>query len=248
MDRPDDRPRDVLPQQLSYGNDYMRILKADNREGFKRMVLLTLRLVVFYAVALWLPANRYANRLLAVLTLYIWLSQGYVRTSLRYNVHSLTKKKMQFVCNFGMNHATSVVFLMNPLMAVLLPELSWLPGFVTLLPIFCRFTQCYIVGTHEQFLNSIKFTLNLVGFGYSVVGMPALSHYWRIAAAVYSFYWDIVALELCSSGTGSGKSVLLRKKITELISPQESWCWDSSTTCSGGPSGLSSPWGRRSGG
>ena len=111
-----------------------------------------------------------------------------------YNYHAMTKKRMQFVCNLSMNQATSLVFIMSPLMAVLVPELPWLPGFITLFPIFCRFTQCYIVGTHEQFLNSIKFTLNLIAFGFSVVVMPVHSHYWRIAAAAYSFYWDIVKL------------------------------------------------------
>ena len=169
------------------------------------MVLLNLRLLALYLVALNLPANHYANRLLAILVLYVWLSQKYVRTALHYCLHSITKKKMQFVCNFAMNQATSLVFIMGPLMAVLVPELPWLPGFITLFPILCRFTQCFVVGTHEQFLNSIKFTLNLLGFAYSVVGMPVHSHYWRIAAAVYSFYWDIVTIWRCSSGIGNGK-------------------------------------------
>jgi hypothetical protein len=173
----------------------MRILKADNREGYKRMVLLTVRVTLFYFVALWLPANHYANRLLAVLLLYIYLSQKYVRTALHYNLHSITMKKMQFVCNFTMNQATSLVFILSPLMAVLVPELPWLPGFITLFPMLCRFTQCYVVGTHEQFLNSIKFTLNLLGFAYAVVDMPVESHYWRIAAATYSFYWDVVIID-----------------------------------------------------
>lgn len=136
------------------------------------MVLLVVRIFGFYGIALWLPANHYANRTLAVLTLYIWLSQKYVRTALHYNLHTITKKKMQFVCNFSMNQATSLVFIMSPLMAVLLPELPWLPGFITLLPILWRFTQCLVVGTHEQYLNSIKFTLNLIGFAYAVVSMP----------------------------------------------------------------------------
>lgn len=147
----------------------MRILKADNREGYKRMCLLALRLAALYLVALNLPPNVHTNRLLAALTLYIWLSQKYIRTAIHYNFHSIVKKKMHFVCNFSMNQATSLVFIMAPLTAALLPELPWLPGFVTLFPILCRFTQCYVVGTHEQYLNSIKFTLNLIGFAYSVV-------------------------------------------------------------------------------
>lgn len=133
------------------------------------MILLSLRLGVFYGIACYLPANHYCNRLLAVLLLYIWLSQKYVRTAIHYNFHSITKKKMQFVNNFSMNQGTSLVFIISPLAAVLVPELPWLPGFVTLFPILCRFTQCLIVGTHEQYLNSIKFTLNLIGFGYAVV-------------------------------------------------------------------------------
>ena len=170
----------------------MKILKADNREGFKRITLLVIRVAVFYGIALKMPANHYANRLLAFLTLYIWLSQSYVQRVLRYNLHSLTKKRMQFVCNLSMNQGTSIVFIIAPVMTVLAPELPWLPGFMTLFPIFYRFTQCYVVGTHEQFLNSIKFTLNIIGFGFAVVQMPVHSHYWRILAAAYSFYWDIV--------------------------------------------------------
>lgn len=138
-----------------------------------------------------LPANHYCNRLLALLLLYIWLSQKYVRTSILYNIHSITKKQMQFVCNFSMNQATSLVFIVAPFATAAMPELAWLPGFLTLLPILWRFTQCFIVGTHEQYLNSIKFTLNLIGFSYSIVEMPTHSHYWRIAAAIYSFYWDV---------------------------------------------------------
>lgn len=138
-----------------------------------------------------MPSNAYANRLLAFLLLYIWLSQKYVRTAIHYNIHTITKKKMQFVNNFSMNQGTSLVFIIAPLADTAFPELPWLPGFLTLLPILWRFTQCFIVGTHEQYLNSIKFTLNLIGFGYSVVGMPTHSHYWRIAAAIYSLYWDI---------------------------------------------------------
>lgn len=126
----------------------MRILKADNREGYKRMVILAIRLALFYVIALLMPANHYSNRLLAVLTLYIWLSQKYVRTACVYNFHSIFKKKMQFVCNFSMNQGTSLVFIIAPLASVLLPELPWLPGFLTLFPILCRFTQCFVVGTH----------------------------------------------------------------------------------------------------
>ena len=206
------------------------------------MVLLTLKLSVFYAIALWMPASHYANRLIAALLFYIWISQKYVRTGLYYNWHSITKKKMQFVCNFSMNQATSLVFIISPLMAVLLPELPWLPGFVTLFPILCRFTQCFIVGTHEQFLNSIKFTLNLIGFGYSVVGMPAESHYWRIAAAIYSFYWDVVTICLCSSGTGSIKSDSMRKKTIEFTCLCAFWWQESFSTYLEDLSGSFSPW------
>jgi hypothetical protein len=85
--------------------------------------------------------------MLAILVLYIWLSQKYVRTAIHYNYHSIIKKKMQFVNNFTMNQATSLVFIAAPLTAVLLPELDWLPGAITLFPILCRFTQCFIVGT-----------------------------------------------------------------------------------------------------
>lgn len=126
----------------------MRILKADNREGYKRMCLLALRLAAFYVVALSLPPNHHANRTLAALTLYIWLSQEYIRTACLYNLDSIVKKKMHFVCNFSMNQATSLVFIIAPLSAALVPELPWVPGFVTLFPILCRFTQCYVVGTH----------------------------------------------------------------------------------------------------
>jgi hypothetical protein len=146
---------------------------------------------VFYKIALSMPANPYANRVFALLLLYIWLSQKYVRTAIHYNIHSVAKKKMQFVNNFSMNQGASLAFITAPLVKVAFPELPWLPGFLTLLPILWRFTQCFVVGTHEQFLNSIKFTLNLLGFGFTVVDMPVHSHYWRIAAAIYSFYWDI---------------------------------------------------------
>jgi hypothetical protein len=126
----------------------MRMLKADNREGYKRMVLLSSKLVLFYLFALNLPANSYSNRLLAILLFYIWLSQKYIRTAIHYNIHSVTKRKMQFVNNFTMNQATSLVFIFAPWAAAALPELTWLPGFLTLLPILWRFTQCFIVGTH----------------------------------------------------------------------------------------------------
>ena len=99
---------------------------------------------------------------------------------------------MQFVNNFSMNQATSLVFVFAPLSANLFPQLLWLPGFVTLLPILWRFAQCFIVGTHEQYLNSIKFSLNLIGFGFAIVEMPLASHYGRILAAIYSFYWDVI--------------------------------------------------------
>ena len=174
-----------------------------------------LRVAFFFGIALKIPANHYSNRLLSVLTLYIWISQEYIQTAIIYNYHALTKRKMQFVCNVSMNQATSLVFIMSPLTAVLAPELPWLPGFITLFPIFCRFTQCYIVGTHEQFLNSIKFSLNLIAFGFSVVQMPFHSHYWRIVAAAYSFYWDIVNIFLLSSEIGSGKFDLSKKRIGE---------------------------------
>jgi len=126
----------------------MRLLKADNREGYKRMIILSFKLCIFYVLALQFPANHYANRFLAILTLYIWLSQKYFRTAIHYNYHSITMKMMQFVNNFTMNQATSLVFIASPLTAALLPELPWLPGFITLFPILCRFTQCFIVGTH----------------------------------------------------------------------------------------------------
>ena len=148
-------------------------------------------MAVLYAVALNMPMNGHAHRLLAFLLFYIWVSQKYVRTVMHYNYHTIVKKQMQFVNNFSMNQATSLVFIIAPWAAAALPELPWLPGFLTLLPILWRFTQTFIVGTHEQYLNSIKFTLNLIGFSFSVVGMPTHSHYWRIAAAVYSFYWDV---------------------------------------------------------
>jgi hypothetical protein len=195
----------------------MRIIKANNRSGYKRISLLSLKLAVFYAVALAMPANHYSNRFLATLTLYIWLSQEYVRKACRFNWHSVFLKKMQFVCNFSMNQATSLVFIIAPLAAVLAPELPWLPGFVTLFPILCRFTQCFVVGTGEQYLNSIKFTLNLIGFGYSVVDMPMHSHYWRIAAAVYSFYWDVVKFISLSSEIGNGRSASWKRKSSGWI-------------------------------
>jgi hypothetical protein len=195
----------------------MRIIKANNRSGYKRISLLSLKLAVFYAVALAMPANHYSNRFLAALTLYIWLSQEYVRKACRFNWHSVSLKKMQFVCNFSMNQATSLVFIIAPLAAALAPELPWLPGFVTLFPILCRFTQCFVVGTGEQYLNSIKFTLNLIGFGYSVVEMPMHSHYWRIAAAVYSFYWDVVRFTSLSSEIGNGRSASWKRKNSGWI-------------------------------
>jgi hypothetical protein len=99
----------------------MRILKADNREGYKRLIFLNLRLAAFYQISSIMPSNHYSNRLLAILLLYIWLSQKYVRTVLKYNLHSIVKKKMQFVCNFSMNQATSLVFIVAPLAAVLVP-------------------------------------------------------------------------------------------------------------------------------
>ena len=85
------------------------------------MVLLAGKIGIFYAIALYFPANHYANRLLAVLTLYIWLSQKYVRTAIHYNFHSIKMKKMHFVNNFSMNQATSLVFIMSPLSAALIP-------------------------------------------------------------------------------------------------------------------------------
>jgi len=93
-----------------------------------------------------------------------------------------------------MNQGTSLVFIIAPMAEALLPEVRWLPGFLTLFPILARFTQCFIIGTHEQILNSIKFTLNLLGFGFLVVNMDIHSYYWRIAAAIYSFYWDVVII------------------------------------------------------
>lgn len=211
----------------------MRVLKANNREGFKRICLLCLKLALFYSVVLVLPANHMVNRLVALLTLYIWLSQEYVRKACLFNWHSIAKKKMQFVCNFSMNQGTSLVFIIAPLATVLVPELPWLPGFLTLLPILWRFTQCFVVGTFEQFLNSIKFTLNLIGFGYSVVGMPVESHYWRIAAAVFSLYWDVVSGGSLSSGTGSGRSAFWRRRGSGWTCLCTGWRWACSTTSSG---------------
>ena len=60
-----------------------------------------------------------------------------------------------------------------------------------MLPILWRFAQCFIVGTHEQYLNSIKFLINLLGFAFGIVNMSLASHYVRILAAMYSFYWDV---------------------------------------------------------
>ena len=112
------------------------------------MFYLVLRVAVFYVISLQMPATHYANRLLAILLTYIWFSQAYLRKAIHFNFHSIFKKKMQFVCNFSMNHYTSLVFIVAPLATVLVPELPWLPGFVTLFPILCRFAQCYVVGTH----------------------------------------------------------------------------------------------------
>jgi hypothetical protein len=113
--------RTVNYHLFRHGNDYMRLLKADNREGYKRMVILSFKFGIFYAVALQLPANLFANRLLAILTLYIWLSQKYIQKVIHYNYHSIVKKKMQFVNNFSMNQATSLVFIVSPLTAALIP-------------------------------------------------------------------------------------------------------------------------------
>lgn len=85
------------------------------------MVLLSLRLAFFYWFAHNLPANSYSNRVLAILLLYIWLSQKYIRTAIHYNIHTVTKRKMQFVNNFSMNQATSLVFIFAPWAAAAFP-------------------------------------------------------------------------------------------------------------------------------
>jgi hypothetical protein len=50
--------------------------------------------------------------------------------------------------------------------------------------------------------------------------MPVHSHYWRIAAAIYSFYWDVVMLFLYSSAIGNGKLDLSRRKTIVSIYPR----------------------------
>ena len=91
-----------------------------------------------------------------------------------------------------MNQATALIFVLNPLNAVLIPEAPWLSAIVTLLPNICLFTQSLIIGTHEQLLNSIKFMINIIGLGYAVAGMLNHSFNWRVVGAIYSFYWDVV--------------------------------------------------------
>lgn len=169
----------------------MDMLKAGNREPFKRLMLFAARVGAFYGVLLVTPVNYAANKMMGWLLLYVLLNQDYVRRALVFNYQSLWHKKMEFVCNFSMNQATSLAFFLTPLFDVILPQLS---GLVTVGPTLCRFTQCFVVGTHEQYLNTIKFTLNLLGFAFLVVEMPGESHFWRVLASAYSFYWDVVTL------------------------------------------------------
>ena len=99
----------------------MRVLKADNREGYKGLVLLTLKLAVLYQLVIVVPANHYINRLMGILMVYVWANQKYVQTAFWYNLHSFTKLKMQFVCNFSMNQCTSLSCITVPLAAVIIP-------------------------------------------------------------------------------------------------------------------------------
>jgi hypothetical protein len=99
----------------------MRIFKADNREGYKRLIFFNITIAIYYVVALNMPSNHYANRFLAFLLFYIWISQKYVRTAMHYNWHSITKRRMQFVNNFSMNQGTSLVFVVAPLAATAIP-------------------------------------------------------------------------------------------------------------------------------
>jgi hypothetical protein len=198
-----------------YSNDYMRILKADNHEGFKSLIILSLKLAVFYQLALVMPANHYINKLIGILLIYVWISQKYVRTAFWYNLDSFTKLKMHFVCSFSMNQCTSVSRVISTLVGVIVPELGWLPHFIVFFPIFCRFIQTIIVGTRDEYFNTFKYGLSLVVFGLSIVGMQQQSFYWGIAASFYSLYWDTVTQNIYSFKTLSGKIVLLIKKITE---------------------------------
>jgi hypothetical protein len=45
--------------------------------------------------------------------------------------------------------------------------------------------------------------------------MPIHSHNWRIAAAIYSFYWDVVKMYLLSFVIGSGESDFMKKRNIE---------------------------------
>ena len=78
-------------------------------------------MAILYAVALNMPMNAYSHRLLAFLLFYIWISQKYVRTVMHYNYHTIVMKQMQFVNNFSMNQATSLVFIVAPWAAAALP-------------------------------------------------------------------------------------------------------------------------------
>ena len=45
--------------------------------------------------------------------------------------------------------------------------------------------------------------------------MPIHSYNWRIAATLYSFYWDVVIILLHSLEIGNGKLDFMRIKIIE---------------------------------
>ena len=73
---------------------------------------------------------------------------------------------------------------------VLIPEFPWIAGLCLFLPYLLRVTQCIIVGTRMQCLNSLRLLTILIGLAFSTVQMPVACRYFLIAADLCSLYWD----------------------------------------------------------
>jgi hypothetical protein len=124
-------------------------MRIGNNEPYKRLVLFNVSVMVYYGIVREMPVNTTANWVLAVLLLYLWMAQQYVRMCFLDNVDALRKKKIVFLNTFTVNQLISLSTVVTSLMGIIFGGWNDYIKFFPLLPLIWRIRQSAIVGTVE---------------------------------------------------------------------------------------------------
>jgi len=111
---------------------------------FKNIISLCLKLAVFYNIAVNSPVNIQSDMVLAVLLVYMMLSQKLLRSFIVTAAHSVYCKKGHFISSFNASMATAMPGVLVALFEVLLPcnrGLAVIAGFV---PVTWRFALAVV--------------------------------------------------------------------------------------------------------